>query len=225
MVGVAFVATMKRSTSSTEVVHPRELTLREIECELEMALELYKDDPSASELTAALREVVTYKSEKGVDPWQSVAAFAQRHPDDWQRICADERMQWLAKSFDNRYGALFRLSTGEPRESVDGFDARLHAQVYEVASGIHEFFSHSDNALDIQEALSVVQTSTVAQVFESGDGSFYLPPKMVGLALGASVPELDATGRIIEDQRRNLGPVVLAGPGYRELLRQDELAN
>ncbi|MBT4119501.1 MAG: hypothetical protein HOG89_04365 [Candidatus Peribacter sp.] len=217
---------MKKLSSANSGVDLRELTLREWECELELAHDLFLKDPDAGDLVAAVDEATSFKEEKGLTHWQSVAAFAQAYPEDWKRLCADPRMQWLAKGFDSRYGHIIKMNAGLPRETVNRFDETLHKQVHAVAAGIHDvlFLANekraaygSGNRIDLQEVTNAMKTRTVSTITDPAtDPSNMLERrKITGIVVGAYAPTVTELGKLDQNNMVPLRPSVQAGPAFQ----------
>lgn len=207
---------MVRPRSKDSVVDPHELELREMECALEQAFDLFATDPDAREFVAAAKEAMTYKEEAGLTHWQSVAAYSKQHPEEWKRLCSDPRMQWISKIVDHRFGVLFQLNAWQPRDTVDTFDSTVHDHAHAVAKAAHDIVwlttqKQGRQHVSVERANAAIRTRATSRIYEPA--YFAKKQVLVGEVVTSSAPVIDReTGEISETERTTVGPPIQAGP-------------
>lgn len=207
-----------------------ETLAREHECELEYALDLLAPYPEMSELTALIREAITYKSELGKTHWQSVQAFEMQQKDEWNRNIVHSDIAVYAKDLEKRFGPLFYLMRTVKDEvgpeALEDLDQRMHTHLHTIASGVHDVVHLSNEKRDLYQPESdrltldngtqVVTTTVVSKVFESGVFTPFADNKreLKGVILKSTAPIVDSLGNIVNVERRKIGELIIAGPAY-----------
>lgn len=203
-------------------VDSEELKFRELECELEFIAKLLANDDASQERVAAAREMLGFSGEVC---WQSVVEFMEKHPKEAEHILSDPVTHAICRRYDRRFGELFRLEQGLPRDLVDEFDADVHRHSTKVAEGVRlltgEVNAHrieDEKHLSLTDVEATVETHAISRVYRSPHDWMITESyssRLDGIVVTSTVPTVDDVGHLVDDKRTQLGTVLKVGPAFQ----------